>query len=94
MATWREYDGSRHDIAESSESEVDEILTDNVRFCGVNLWEGWSLDDKKQLSEWILSIDINQWEARHASQGVNSEMVEWLLEPPVLEEEESEEAEE
>ena len=89
MATWKEYDGSRH--AESTEAEVDEILTDNVRFCGVNLWEGWSLDDKKQLTEWILSIDINAWEARHASQGVDCGMAEWLIEPPVLEAEEAEE---
>ena len=90
MATWKEYDGSRH--AEFSKSEIDEILTENERFCGVNLWEGWSLDEKKQLAEWILSIDINGWEARHASQGVTNADVEYLLEPPVLEaEEEAEE---
>ena len=92
MATWEEYDGFQH--AESTEAEIDEILTENERFCGVNLWEGWSLDDKKQLADWILSIDINDWEARHASQGVNYKMVEYLLEPPVLEAEEAEEAEE
>jgi len=91
MATWKEYDGSRH--AEFSESEIDEILTDNERFCGSNLWEGWSLDDKKQLVDWILSIDINAWEARHASQGVTNADVEYLLEPPEAEEE-AEEAEE
>ena len=91
MATWKEYEGTRH--TDLSESRIDEILTENERFCGVNLWEGWSLDDKKQLAEWLLSVDINEWEKRHASQGVNNEMVEWLLEPPVLEAEE-EEAEE
>ena len=89
MATWKEYEGTRH--AEATEAEVDEILTINERFCGLNLWEGWSLDDKKQLAEWILSVDVNEWEKRHASQGVNYEMVEWLLEPPVLEAEEAEE---
>ena len=89
MATWKEYEGTRH--SEATEAEVDEILTINERFCGLNLWEGWSLDDKKQLAEWILSVDINEWEKRHASQGVNYEMVEWLLEPPVLEAEEAEE---
>ena len=92
MATWREYDVTRY--AESTEAVIDEILTENERFCGTNLWTEWDLNDKKQLTEWILSIDINEWEARHASQGVNSEMAEWLLEPPVLEAEEAEEAEE
>ena len=86
MATWKEYDGSRY--AESTEAEIDEILTENERFCGTNLWAESDLNDKKQLAEWLLSIDINEWEARHASQGVNSEMVEYLLEPPVLEAEE------
>ena len=54
MATWKEYDGSRY--AESTEAEIDEILTENERFCDVNLWEGWSLDDKKQLTECIRFI--------------------------------------
>ena len=91
MATWKEYDGSRH--AELSESRIDEILTENERFCGVNLWKGWLLGEKKQLADWLLSIDINSWEERHASQGVTNVDVEYLLEPPVLEAEE-EEAEE
>jgi len=90
MATWKEYDGSRH--AESTEAEIDEILTENERFCGTNLWAEWDLNDKQQLAEWLLSIDVNDWIERHASQGVTNADVEYLLEPPVLEaEEEAEE---
>jgi hypothetical protein len=86
MATWKEYDGSRH--AESTEAEIDEILTDNERFCGTNLWAEWDLNDKKQLADWILGIDMNGWLERHDSQGVTISDTEYLLEPPILEIEE------
>ena len=85
MATWKEYDGSRY--AESTEAEIDEILTENERFCGTNLWAEWDVNEKQQLAEWLLSIDVNDWIERHASQGVTNADVEYLLEPPEAEEE-------
>ena len=44
-------------------------------------------NDKQQLAEWLLSIDVNDWIERHASQGVTNADVEYLLEPPEAEEE-------
>ena len=85
MATWKEYDGSRY--AESTEAEIDEILTENERFCGTNLWAECDMNEKQQLAEWLLSIDVNDWIERHASQGVTNADVEYLLEPPEAEEE-------
>jgi hypothetical protein len=89
MATWEEFDGSKYSDLKMAEVEI--ILTTYERFCGVNLWKGWLLDRKKQLAEWLSEIDLNEWSTRHDSQGVTTVDVEYLLEPPILETEETEE---